>query len=329
MLKKIALFFFGLLLLLIPAFLLGPRAKLEPSITQVQLPQNLEQYLKAKEAQFKDITLGAEKTIVWADSKSKAQTPFSIIYLHGFSATHQECAPLADLIAKKLGANLFYTRLQGHGRGSNPMGEAKANEWLNDTMEAYNIGKRIGKNVIILGTSTGATLALWLAAQKKTEQIKAMILMSPNFAPKDRRAEIILWPWGKQLLHLIAGENRSWRPSNKQQAKYWTTSYKSIAILEMMTLVQLVREQDLSLLKIPTQFIYSPKDQVISVELVKQKFKQLGSKQKQILAVNDNLGPSSHILAGKILAPKAVSERLKQIYTFLKPLLHQTKTDKK
>ncbi|MDD4273595.1 MAG: hypothetical protein PHG14_07705 [Desulfobacter postgatei] len=38
------------------------------------------------------------------------------VYIHGFSATRKETAPLSDLVAKTLNANLFYTRLSGHGR---------------------------------------------------------------------------------------------------------------------------------------------------------------------------------------------------------------------
>lgn len=101
---------------------------------------------------------GAEKTIIWAND-SREKTPLSIIYLHGFSATCRETAPVFDRVAEKLGANLFYTRLTGHGRDSEAMGEVTLNAFLNDAMEAWEIGRTIGEEVIIVGTSTGA---LWL-----------------------------------------------------------------------------------------------------------------------------------------------------------------------
>jgi esterase/lipase len=64
---------------------------------------------------------------VWANP-DKTKTPCAIVYLHGFSATRQETAPLSDLVAAQLGAYLYYTRLAGHGRGGEAMAEPYAND---------------------------------------------------------------------------------------------------------------------------------------------------------------------------------------------------------
>ena len=85
-------------------FLAGPRVPAETTIHPVNLPDDLEGYLKASEARFTDIVPNTEKTIIWANPAQKQKTPVSIIYLHGFSATRQETAPLSDMVAQQLGA---------------------------------------------------------------------------------------------------------------------------------------------------------------------------------------------------------------------------------
>ena len=91
---------------------------------------------------------------------SERKTPYSVVYLHGFSATRQETAPLAECVADSLGANLFETRLAGHGREREPLADVRAEDWLHDAAEALAIAARLGERVIVIGTSTGATLAV-------------------------------------------------------------------------------------------------------------------------------------------------------------------------
>jgi len=138
---------------------------------------------------------GTEKKIIWAQTPGE-QMPLAIVYVHGFSASHLETAPLAARVAAQLHANLYSTRLRGHGRGSSAMLEGSVNGWVNDMHEAVEIGKRLGRRVVIMGTSTGGTLATWQAVQGDQEEIAALVLLSPNFGPADRRTEILTWPWG-------------------------------------------------------------------------------------------------------------------------------------
>ena len=63
-----------------------------------------------------------------------------------------------DIVAGAVDANLFYTRLQGHGRSGKAMGEATVEGWINDLAEAEAIGRRIGERMVLVGTSTGGTL---------------------------------------------------------------------------------------------------------------------------------------------------------------------------
>ncbi|MEM7028903.1 MAG: alpha/beta fold hydrolase, partial [Chloroflexota bacterium] len=177
----ILLYIFIIILIIAIVFLLGPRVKLDQTLRSIDLPDDLDQYLHEAEAQVPHLRPGTEKKIIWANEAQKAKTPVSVVYLHGYSASRKETYPLSDEIAQSLGANLFYTRLSGHGQNGQALADATVNDWLNDTVEAFEIGRRLGERVLIIGTSTGATLATWLVAQSFSREILATILISPNF----------------------------------------------------------------------------------------------------------------------------------------------------
>jgi esterase/lipase len=262
-------------------FLSGPRITFDMHLKTFNLPEDIDQYLAQSEALFHDIVPGAEKTIVWANA-TKTKTPLSIVYLHGFSATRQETAPLSDKVAAQLGANLYYTRLSGHGRTGASLAEGTVNDWLNDTLEALEIGKRLGDRVIVIGTSTGGTLATWLAEQPNTKAVLAYVMISPNFGLRDPNSEILTWPWARQFVSLLVGPEYSWTPMNDQQDKYWTHRYPSTALVTMMGLVKHVRESDLASIKKPVLIIYSPNDRIVNAKEVERRYAQFGSGLKEL-----------------------------------------------
>ena len=96
----------GLLLLLIVVFFLGPkveRPKVEkpyPKVTS-DLAQ-LEQEIISGEASVGNMKADNEARIIWADSIPQ-KTPYSIVYLHGWSASQEEGDPVHIETAKRYG----------------------------------------------------------------------------------------------------------------------------------------------------------------------------------------------------------------------------------
>ncbi len=285
-------------------FLSGPETSLDYIIKTDIISGDLDEHLRQKESRFNDIIPGTEKKIFWADPKKKNKTEYSIIYLHGFSATRKETAPISNILAKKLQANLFYTRLTGHGRDGSALAEATVNDWLNDTIEAVTIGRLLGKRVIVIGTSTGATLATWLADYDSREDIAAFILISPNFGPKNPASEILNWPWAEYFVPLILGENISWESGNERQMKYWTKNYPTISLLPMMGLIRLVKESDLKSISQPFLFIFSPEDKIVDPKKPEEIYRTLSSGNKQKYYVTKSGDPNNHVIAGDILSPE-------------------------
>ena len=308
-----------IVLLILIVFLAGPRVAVDTDLVALDLPDDLDSYLAESEAQFSDIVPNTEKTIIWAGEPGQ-KTEISVVYLHGFSATRQETAPLSDHLAAELGANLFYTRFAGHGRSGEAMAEATVNAWLNDSWEAYQIGQQLGEKVLVIGVSTGGTAATWLASQPDTDNLLATVLISPNFGPNDPTSEILTWPWAEQIANALIGPERSWEPANEGHAQYWTERYPTRAILPMMGLVKLARGGNLAGLSSPVLVIYSPNDTVVSSTRTQEIFEQLGATPKEIIEITDAQDESSHVLAGDILAPDDTARVKRYILDFVEAL---------
>jgi esterase/lipase len=299
------------------------------TLRPVDLPQDLDRYLREKEAGIPGITPGAEKTIVWA-GKPGVKTPFSIIYLHGFTATRQEVAPVYDDVARAIGANIFYTRLAGHGMNGESLAAATLADWINDTWEAYMIGERIGDRVIVAATSTGAPLALWLAAQASGKaaanaprvaanapKVAALVLGSANVKPADPGAELLLWPWPipSIILAAVAGPVRTVPSKNDQDARYWTKKYPSKSLVTMMATVKLGRQVRLEDIAVPSLWIYASKDDVVSLPELKKYYARMGSAKKRLVEIPDAPG---HVLAGAIMSPATTAEMSSIVTAFLR-----------
>ncbi len=293
------------------------RVNVEESVTLTPLPEDLDYYLSEQEKKFPDIKANTEKIIIWHNPLDRTKTRLAMVYLHGYSASRQEISPVTETLAKIFSANLFLTRLTGHGRASDAMQEVSLNALLKDAKEALDIGTYLGEKVILIGCSTGATLATWLASQYP-EQVHAIILLSPNFGLKQKKTELLLWPWPQIFVRLLQGKNYEFESSNEQQARYWTTRYPSEALIPMMKLVKLIRQKSLKKIRHPTLVLYCPDDQVVNVSMIKENLSRFGSRQITIDTIEPVENRNRHVLCGDILSPASNNEVITKIEEFLK-----------
>ena len=273
---------------------------------------------EARVSAIAPIIRGAEKRIRWYGNEEGRQSEYSIVYLHGFSATRQEIAPVGDLIADGLKANLFETRLAGHGLESGALDGTRAEEWLADGVESLAIGHLLGERIILIGTSTGATLALALIDHDLFRHVETLVMISPNFSPKDDAAGLLTGPGGPQLARMMLGETRSWEAANELQNRYWTTSYPTNALVEMMRLVDYARSKIPVDLSADVLTFYSPNDQVINTGLIVDSLPQLRSPRLETIVVERSGDPSNHVLAGDILAPEHNESVAGSVIEFIK-----------
>lgn len=272
-------------------------------------------WLAARESAFDDLIPGTEKQIVWHDGPRRQ--PLAVVYLHGFSATRQETHPLAQRMADALGANLFYTRLKGHGlEDGAAMGEASVEDWLRDGREALAIGERLGERIVVMACSTGATLATTLMMEEGSDRwpVDAMIFVSPNFGVANPAALVFRLPMGNTIARWIAGPEYVYEPRNELHGRYWTQRYPTTAIGTMMALVHRAWRGDPARLDVPVLTFYSPADEVVDVRATRRMQRRFPNPANRLVSVEDAEDSSQHVIAGDILSP-GTTDRLARLAT--------------
>jgi len=271
---------------LIVAYLLGPSPSTPVYSTAMPAvpaePAALENYIRQNESAHK-VKPDNEARIVWANDSLKNQTEYVLVYLHGFSASQGEGDPVHRDLAKKFGCNLYLSRLAEHGIDTTePMVNLTSDNLWNSAKEAVAIGKQLGKKVILVGTSTGGTLALKLAADYP--DIYALILMSPNIAINDPTAWILNNPWGLQVARMVTGSKYlDSKDTNPNYRKYWTWHYRIEAAVNLEELVEsTMKKETFEKVKQPVLTLYYYKDKIhqdstVKVSAIKEMFDELGT----------------------------------------------------
>ena len=297
---------FAFVLILAGAYALAavtsPRETWPGAVAAPDLPEDLGPWLAAREGVFADITPGAEKTIQWAGEPG-VRTPLALVYLHGFSATRQEISPVAETVARNLGANLFATRFAGHGRPGAALGEASVADWATDLAEAIAIGRRLGERVVLIGTSTGGSLAALAAVEPSyAADIAGVVLISPNFELNNPQAFLLDLPWARSWVPMVVGDTRSWEPLNEGHGRYWTTSYPSVAVFPMRVVQQASAAVDHAQAGMPMLALYAAGDQVVLPAATEAVLARWGGPTTAVV-VDGADDPFQHVIAGDILSP--------------------------
>ncbi|HEY5772119.1 MAG TPA: alpha/beta hydrolase [Chitinophagaceae bacterium] len=314
---------FGIfLLVLIVIYFLGPQPSTPrysnelPSIPSDAI--QLEKYIANNEAKHK-LKPDNEARILWYNDSTKEKTEYAVVYLHGFSASQEEGDPIHYEFAKKFGCNLYLGRLAEHGVDTTvPLANYTAEKSWRSAVEAYAIGRQLGKKIILMSTSTGGTLALKLCTE--FPDISANIMMSPNIAINDPNAWLLNNHWGLQIAHMIVGEQRTVSDTTKLYARYWNNRYSTNSLVQLEELLEsTMKESTFKKVTQPSLLLYYFKDKdhqdsVVKVSAMKRMFLQLGtldSLKREVAIPN----AEDHVLASPIKS-KDVESVKKEVEKF-------------
>lgn len=287
-------------------FLLRPR--LNAAVPGTAVPRSstlseLAQWLADREAETPHLIEEAAAHVRFADPEQPAKTPLCFLYLHGFSATWPETAPVTERMAHGANANLVQARLAGHGLRANPM-EATAEAWLESVQTAWHVAEQMGDRVVVVATSTGAPLAVWLATQPAVkERLHALLFMSPNFGIRSPFGFLLTAPFPRFWTRTLLGREREWEPVNEAQATFWSSRYSTAALTEMQKVVDWAGQQDLGTLRTPLAMMVMKNDPTISPDAARAAFGRWGGSPKSIIPIEIDPDEASHVFVGDITAP--------------------------
>lgn len=227
-------------LLLVVGYFIGPRPD-EPvyGYTLPIYPTDLSELEKMIQDSESSLPLREDNQarIIWCDSVPRV-TPISIVYLHGFAGSYRDGYPLNVNVAKAIGANIYLSRWAGHGMKPRQALENFTPEaaWKS-AKEALVIGSKIGEKVVLLSTSTGGTLSLFLAAHFP-DQVHGMVNIGPNVEDDQFGSFLLDSPWGYELAHLVSlGEHRKIQHDSNLAYQYWDSIYPAEALINLELLV--------------------------------------------------------------------------------------------
>ncbi|UBM59333.1 alpha/beta hydrolase [Marinilongibacter aquaticus] len=306
-------FLYGLIAciaLLALVYFMGPQPK-EADLSKnytFEIPdraEGLTQYVLQHERHIKGLKAGNEAQIVWADSL-KEKTEYAFVYLHGFSASHEEGAPVHENLAKQFHANLYKARLFAHGidRGDSTMIDFNADDYIQSGEEALAIGKKLGKKVVLIGTSAGGAMSLFLASRHP--EITALVLYSPCIEIYDPNAKMLDDPWGLQIARTILGsDTRHLEGKSPEEAKYWALNYRIESLVGLQNfLTPTMTKANFEKIKCPVFMGYYYRDEehqdmVVSVKAELRMFDELGSETKEKMAFPN---ANAHVLASHVVS---------------------------
>ena len=298
----------SLIALLVIVYFLGPQPQkpdFNYTLPAIADSTNMDLYVSNIEQGHK-IKPNNEAKIIWADSSHQA-TDYAIVYLHGFSASQMEGAPVHENIAKQFHCNLYLARLAEHGIDTTEeMMNLTAENYWESAKQAYAIGKKLGKKVILMSTSTGGTLSLQLAAAYP--EIAGLIMYSPNIEIYNPTAPLLNDHWGLQIARIVMKGNYMNIPfTNPEYPKYWNTHYRLEGTIALQNLVEATMNKALfKKISQPVLTLYYFKDEahqdnVVKVGATQKMFAEISTPDSlKVLKAMPETG--NHVLASPILS---------------------------
>ncbi|MGD0341964.1 MAG: acyl-CoA thioester hydrolase/BAAT C-terminal domain-containing protein [Bacteroidales bacterium] len=286
--KNFAKWLCGIVVVLLIGYFVGPKpAKPRFETPVINLPASLpelEKQINDSEKAVKGIKPDNQARIVWADSLRKEKTKIAFLYLHGFSASQGEGDPVHRDLAAKYHANLYLSRLQEHGinRGDSTMIGLNADEYEASAEKALMIAEKLGDEVIVIGTSAGGAMALFMASRHP--EIKAIILYSPCVKLYDKTSVILDKHWGLQLVRNVKkGPVIKFNSDSEAHANYWSLKYRLEALVTLQNLLShTMKPEVFSKIKCPVFLGYyykneNEQDKTVSVPAMLKMYDELGT----------------------------------------------------
>lgn len=301
--------FFGLAVLF-GLIVIGPEVEtpdLEKPLPEIKysLPE-LKEWVDAKEATFDNIKHDNASQLIFFDSIPQ-KTDFSVLYLHGFSASTDEGDPVHRNIAKALKANIYLPRLSEHGlTEKEPLLHFTGQKYLDSAKEALSVAKKLGEKVIVISSSTGGTLSLILG---NDPQIAALLLFGPNVEIYNPDAKLLTLPWGLYIARvLLSSKYHIMDNITDEKLNYWTTRYRLESTIHLQKLLETgMRPKVFQSITAPVFIGYyykneDEKDEVVSIPALLKMYDQLGTEEskKQKMAFPE---AGDHVIISYLTTP--------------------------
>lgn len=222
-----------------------------------------------------------------------------VLVSHGFTGTTQSMHYLGKRIADE-GYTVYGPRLTGHGTHYEDMEKATNKDWISDVEAGLEKLKETCSDIFVAGLSMGGTLALYLAEHYPEISGIMPINAATNLPEMKRNYEGITN--GKD--RFIDGIGSDIKRDDVEELAYTKTPVKSMG--ELLRLSNLVRA-DLSKITVPTLVFSSLVDHVVPPENSIEIYKNIASKDKNIVYLENSYHVATLDNDKELIAEKCIS----------------------
>ncbi|MCK5546365.1 MAG: alpha/beta fold hydrolase, partial [Rhodospirillaceae bacterium] len=212
--------------------------------------------------------------------KTKCKT--GVLLLHGLLATPAELRKFGDDLCKQ-GYAVMGVRIAGHGTSPHDLAGLSWNDWLASVARGHKILSAFCERIVIIGFSTGATLALAFAAGNP-ENLVGVAAVSPAIKLRDKKSA---------LIPFVQGINKmtKWMPNTEGLLEFIDNdpenpeiNYRSTPVSAIGGLLELSEhtQKGLGQISSPVRIIQGDSDPVVDPDGAKMVFDGLSVVDKSL-----------------------------------------------
>jgi esterase/lipase/1-acyl-sn-glycerol-3-phosphate acyltransferase len=208
-----------------------------------------------------------------------------VVLSHGYMAAPLEVRGLADYLGS-MGFWVYVPRLKGHGTSPDDLAKRSYGDWVKSIDRGYALMSSICRKVVVGGFSTGAGLALNLAA--RVEQIAGVFAVAAPMTLKDFSSKFApaVDMWNRIMDKAYHVGPKKIFVENKPENPHINYLRNPISGVRELARLMDDLEPKLSDLQKPALIIQSRRDPVVDPKGSRKIFELLGTEQKEYFLVN-------------------------------------------
>ena len=148
-----------------------------------------------------------------------------------------------------------------------------------------------------------------------------MMYMAPNFGINQSFAWLLTLPGSRFFIPLILGSTRTWEAESDAVAKYWSTSYSTLAVIEMQKVVDWFEAQSPASWNVPLAIMLGDLDPTISAKKALRVLEKWGDLRSKRLSIPEQETMAQHVFVGDIAGPDLTAHCVDQFELFVKECL--------
>ena len=203
-----------------------------------------------------------------------------ILLVHGYMAAPAEMQAFGNYLNQR-GYTVYIPRLAGHGTAPEDLAETSYAQWVDSVEEGYAVLKFLAQKIWVGGFSTGAGLALDLAA--RVDDVAGVAAVAPPMKFMDYSTRLVpaIDIWNRAVKRAHLGQISKEYIANDPENPHINYIRNPISGVRQLELFMEALEPRLKSITMPAIVVQSRRDPVVNPDGSEKLFRKLGSSFKE------------------------------------------------